>query len=65
MSDDDIRDFIENNIIQAKLGIYDATEKEIELLISNRANSMAADYILADMISRRAQIGVTLVFLRC
>ena len=36
------------------LGIYDADDEEIELIVHNPEN---ADYIFADMISRRAEIG--------
>jgi len=40
------------------LGICDATKEEIDLLVSFRSSALLADFTLADMISRRAQIGV-------
>jgi alkaline phosphatase len=56
----DLREFIEKNIVQDGLGIHDATHHEIETLISYKSSAVLADYTLADMISRRAQIGVCL-----
>jgi hypothetical protein len=57
---DDIRRFLEDTIVQERLGIYDATKEEIDKLLSYRSNALLSDFTLADMISRRAQIGVTL-----
>jgi hypothetical protein len=62
--DDDVREFIEETIVKDGLGIYDATKAEIDKLISLRTSSSFAAYALADMISRRAQIGVYLFFFR-
>jgi hypothetical protein len=56
--DDDIRPFIERTILEEGLGIVDASEEEIQLLISRRAYPVWADFTLADMISLRARIGV-------
>ena len=55
---DDVRAFIEKEIIELGLGICDATKEEIDLLVSFRSSAVHADFTLADMISRRAQIGV-------
>jgi hypothetical protein len=56
----DHREFIEKNIVQDGLGIHDATHHEIETLMLYKSSAVLADYTLADMISRRAQIGVCL-----
>ena len=53
----DHRGFIEK-IVQDGLGIHDATHHEIETLLSYKSSAILADFTLADMISRRAQIGV-------
>lgn len=60
--DDDIREYIEKTIVQEGLGIHDATKEEMKLLIKYRSNALFVDYILADMISRRARIGVCPTF---
>jgi hypothetical protein len=57
MVGDDVREFLEK-IIEEHLGIYDATKKEIDQLVSYRSSPKILDYTLADMISRRARIGV-------
>jgi hypothetical protein len=62
--DDDVREFIEETIVKHGLGIYDATKAEIDKLVSLRTSSSFATYALADMISRRAQIGVYLLYFR-
>ena len=54
----DERKFVEKVIVQEGLGIYDATHAEVESLLAVRASALQSDYMLADMISRRAQIGV-------
>jgi len=59
---DNVREFIEKEIIVSGLGICDATKEEVDLLVSFRSSALSTDYILADMISRRAEIGV---HLRC
>jgi len=55
---DNVREFIEKEIIESGLGICDATKEEVDRLVSFRSSALLADYTLADMISRRAQIGV-------
>ncbi|KAL1936622.1 hypothetical protein VTP01DRAFT_756 [Rhizomucor pusillus] len=55
-------DFLSKVIIENGLGIEDATEEEIERLLSWKAGEDSVDdfgYILADMVSRRALIGWT------
>ena len=59
-----MREFIEKEIIEMGLGICDATKEEIDLLVSFRTNALLSDYTLADMISRRAQIGVCIPLFR-
>jgi len=56
--DGNIRWFIENTILEQGLGIMDASDDEIEQLISLRAYPVWTEFILADMISHRAHIGV-------
>jgi hypothetical protein len=53
--------FIEETIVKNGLGIYDASEMEIETLMALKSNALLADYTLADMVSRRAHIGVYLL----
>lgn len=60
--DDDVREFIEKNIVKDGLGIFDATESEIDLLVSYKSSVLLLDYALADMVSKRAQIGVYFEF---
>lgn len=57
-SEQDVRAFIQETIVKNGLGIRDATEKEIDTLMGFKSNALLADFTLADMISRRAQIGV-------
>ena len=59
-SEKDVRTFIQDTIVKNGAGIRDATEKEIDTLMGFKSNALLADYTLADMISRRAQIGVLL-----
>lgn len=54
----DVRTYIQETIVKDGLGIHDATEKEIDSLADYKNNALLADFTLADMISRRAQIGV-------
>ena len=58
--DPDVQKFIENTIMRDGLGIDDATEEEIRTLIAHRSDASFVDRALADMISQRAQIGVSL-----
>ncbi|KAG0152583.1 hypothetical protein CROQUDRAFT_35539 [Cronartium quercuum f. sp. fusiforme G11] len=50
------RSFVVDLILRDNLGIQDASEKEIEELLQ-KAASGNVDYALADMVSRRAQLG--------
>ena len=59
-SKNDVRTFIQDTIVKNGLGIRDATEKEIDTLVGFKSNALLADYTLANMISRRARIGVLL-----
>lgn len=51
---DDLKKHINKEYIQRGLGIEDATEAELQLIVENPSFSA---YFFADMISRRAQIG--------
>ena len=55
----DVRQYIQETIVKDGLGVHDATEKEIDTLMGYKSNALVADFTLADMISRRAQIGVS------
>jgi alkaline phosphatase len=46
--------YIDEEYVQKGLGIFDATDEELQLLLDNQ--DLAVNYF-ADMISRRAQIG--------
>lgn len=48
------RDFIVHDILHHGYGIEDASDHEIDQLVSKRGNH---EYILSDIISRRAQVG--------
>jgi len=50
------RDYIRKNLLEAGLGITDSTDDEVDSLVDLTDR---ASYILADMISRRAQVGWT------
>lgn len=52
----DLVAWIREHLVQEGLGVYDATDAEINSLIDN-ANPFPPSYIFADIISRRAQIG--------
>jgi len=53
LTEDDVR-----RSLQHCFGMEDVTEEEFELLWENRENALLVDYTVADMIARRAQIGV-------
>jgi len=53
-SDKDLKLYISETLVKDGLGIYDAEDEEIQAVIDHPAE---ADYLFADMISRRAQIG--------
>ena len=54
----DLATFIREDLIEQGLGVYDATDGEIDRLIDN-SDPWPASYIFADIISRRAQVGWT------
>ena len=54
----DLATFIREDLIEQGLGVYDATDDEIDRLIDN-SDPWPASYIFADIISRRAQVGWT------
>jgi alkaline phosphatase len=54
LPDKDLRQYISETLVKKGLGIYDADDGEIQLVLDNLEE---ADYIFADMVSRRAQIG--------
>ena len=60
--DKDLREnlasYIREELIEQGLGVYDATDDEIDRLIDN-SDPWPASYIFADIISRRAQVGWT------
>jgi alkaline phosphatase len=53
---------VAESIVTEGLGITDATDEEMEFLLSDPKRS-ALDHFLADMVSIRAQLGVSLVCL--
>jgi alkaline phosphatase len=59
LTDAEIREFIEETIVKDGLGITDATEDEITNLVKVKDQFTSTDFTLADMLSRRALIGVT------
>ncbi len=50
----DLKQYISETLVEDGLGIYDAEDEEIQAVLDHPAE---ADYVFADMISRRAQIG--------
>ena len=54
----DLADFVRVSLIEEGLGVYDATDEEVNRLLDN-SDPWPASYIFADMISRRAQVGWT------
>ena len=57
-SREDLSSYIRENLVEQGLGVYDATDDEINRLINN-SDPWPASYIFADIISRRAQVGWT------
>jgi alkaline phosphatase len=51
---DGLNTYINEELVQKGLGIWDATDDELQVVVSN---AHSASYYFADMISRRAQIG--------
>lgn len=54
ISDKGLKQYIIETLVKDGLGIYDAEDEEIQSVLDHPAE---ADYVFADMISRRAQIG--------
>jgi alkaline phosphatase len=54
MDESDLKKYVNKELVQNGLGIWDATDEELQLVIDN---TEIASYSFADMISRRAQIG--------
>lgn len=55
-------DYLVDEIIGNGLGISDPSDKEIDRLVTWKKTSkdvLALEYILGDMVSRRAEIGVS------
>ena len=55
----DVGPYIQSTIFQQGLGISDATAEELTAIKSNSHTISTLDYLLADMVSRRAQVGWT------
>jgi alkaline phosphatase len=53
-SRDQLKKYISETLVSEGFGIHDAEDKEIQLVIDTPSE---ANYIFADMVSRRAQIG--------
>lgn len=53
------RDFIVNEILIQHLGLLDPTEKEINHLLQKDLSQKSLNQYLADMVSFRAQLGVS------
>lgn len=58
LSRDDTAAFIRGELIERGLGVYDATDEEVNRLI-DESDPWPASYIFADIISRRAEVGWT------
>lgn len=54
----DLAIYIREKLVEQGLGVYDATDDEVDRLIDN-SDPWPASYIFADIISRRAQVGWT------
>jgi alkaline phosphatase len=54
LSDKDLMQYISETLVKDGLGVYDAEDSEIQLVLDHPEE---ANYIFADMVSRRAQIG--------
>lgn len=57
------REFIVDTILKEKLGLTDATEKEITDLLKTKTNEKSLDQYLAEMVSIRAQLGVSIIIM--
>lgn len=54
MKESDLKKYVNKELVQNGLGIWDATDDELQLVIDN---TEFASYSFAEMVSRRAQIG--------
>ena len=54
MKGKELKKYVKNKLVQNGLGIWDATDDEVQLIVDN---AQLASHYFADMISRRAQIG--------
>lgn len=55
---DSLSNYIRAVLLELGLGVYDATDAEINALMDvNSPDALPASYIFADIISRRAQVG--------
>lgn len=66
LEDDDIssQGYLQKTLIKSGLGIHDATDEELEKLKGWKASGKTIfdlAYIFADMVSRRALIGVSAI----
>ena len=59
-SEDASKTFIRSQLVEGGLGIYDATEEEIQQLYDSAKQTWPpSNFAFADMVSRRAQVGWT------
>ena len=54
---DALATYICSQLIELGLGVYDATDEELDRLVDNAHDPWPASYVFADIISRRAQVG--------
>ncbi len=54
---DALATYIRTQLIELGLGVYDATDDELNRLVDNAHDPWPASYVFADIISRRAQVG--------
>ncbi|KAI9821048.1 MAG: hypothetical protein M1827_003781 [Pycnora praestabilis] len=55
-STEDLKSFINEELLQKGLGVYDASDAEIQLVVDH-PREWATSYLFTDIISRRAQVG--------
>ncbi|MCJ1272886.1 hypothetical protein MMC21_000675 [Puttea exsequens] len=56
-SSDALAEHVRTHFVEDGLGVYDATDEEIDRLVDNAHDPWPASYVFADIISRRAQVG--------
>ncbi|KAI4113363.1 MAG: hypothetical protein LQ345_005639 [Seirophora villosa] len=59
LSDGDLKSYIRTHLLASGLGVHDPSASEIHRLAHVATDPWPASYILADIISRRAQVGWT------